>query len=105
MPKTKSTTIKPGGVISHVDTKFFKHSRDNRGTLPTVDFGIVDGVFSNDLIVMASGMHSCSDRTHIHKLSFGKSIAHGIDPLAIVNDLFGYDKGLTHLVENAADFV
>src|SRR6266498_1705420 len=92
-------------VFLPVDTKFFKHSRDNRGTLSSIDFRIVNGIFSNDLIVMTRGVNRGSDRTHIHQLSFGKSIAHSIDPLAVMDDLFRDDKWLTHFVENAADFV
>src|SRR6266536_4114388 len=105
MPKTKSTASKPGGVISYVDTKFFKHSRDNRGTLPTVDFRVINSIFCNDLIVMTCGMNRGSDRTHIYKLSLCEFVSHSIDPLAVMDDLFRDDKRLAHLVENASDFV
>src|SRR6266508_3450430 len=105
MTETKTTAIKPGGVVSHVDTKFFEQSSDNRSALTAVDFGIIDRIFSDDLVVVTGGMHRGGDRTHIHKLALRKSIAHGVDPFAVMDDLFGDDKWLTHLVKYTADIV
>src|SRR3990172_6936617 len=105
MAETKSTAIEPGGIVRNVDAEFFEQGSDNRRALSAVDFGVVDGVLSDDLVVVTGGMYCCGNGAHIHELAFCESIPHGIDPFAVMDDFFRDDKRLTHLIENAADFV
>jgi hypothetical protein len=50
-------------------------------------------------------MHSCSDVAHVYKLTLGELLSHGIDPFAVVNDLFRNHQWLAHLVEDATDLI
>ncbi len=105
MTETKSAAIEPRGIIRDVDAEFFEQGGHNRGALSAVDFGIVDGIFGDDLVVMAGGMNRCCDGAHVHELTFFESIAHGVDPLAVMDDLFRDDERFAHLIENAANFI
>ena len=102
MAEAKAAAIEPGRVVSHVNAERFESRRHCGSALSTVDLRIIDRIFRDDLVVVTGGMHRGCDGAHVHELAFFHTLAHGIDPLAVMDNFFRNNKRFAHLIENAA---
>src|SRR5579859_4625729 len=102
MAKTKTAAVKPSRVIGNLRAQCLYDGGDNGGSLSTIENGIINGILGDKFVIMASRVNGDGYVAYIEDSAFRNLKAHGMYPLAIVDNFLRDDQRLAQLRHDIA---
>jgi len=104
VPKTEATAVVPGGVVDDLGAQGLGDGSTDSGTITAEYRVVVHGVFRHHLVIVAGGMVGDPDVAHVDGLQLaGDTVAHDVQPFAVVDHLLGDDDLAVHQASQLAE--
>src|SRR5579859_7130470 len=102
MAETETAAVKPGGVIGNLCSQRLNDGGDHGSALSTIEIGVINGIFGHELVIVAGRVNGDGDVAHIEHSALRDLKAHGMYPLAVVDNLLRDDQRLAQLCHDIA---
>jgi len=86
--ESKAAAVVPGSVVDDLTSERLENARRNSNAITTENFVVVDCVFRDHFINMASRMNRRTNVACVNDLTLRDFIPHHVQPLGVVHDFF-----------------